>query len=108
MALAVTIASKRVVGDRRRVEGTLNLGSYATGGVSFTAAQLGLKRLDRLIIPELRFIGAAGAANIRLLVADLTNSKILAYTIAAAPPTEVANATDLSTMTIPFEAIGTL
>lgn len=106
MPIAVTTTSKRVVSDRRRHQGTIAIGVYATGGVAFAAKDFGLNKLDELIVPEAGFLGAASAANFRHLAVDRTNKKIMVFTTTAGAITEVGNGTNLTTLVVPYEAIG--
>lgn len=86
MAITPRITQPRGTdGNRRKTYGTLNLNTYATNGVAFTATMVGLKTVDFIVFEEV-------ASGHRLLH-DRTNSKIKALVAAG---TEVPNATDLS------------
>lgn len=93
-------------GDHQMSVASINLGTYATGGSSFTPALLGLdQRID--------FLNPGAAAGYEFQV-DYTNSKILAYRQkdpanaggADIPLTEVANGVDLSAVVVRAFAIG--
>jgi hypothetical protein len=73
--------------------------SYATGGESLKPADVGLRQISNVIpVGAARKTDATSAVNVSY---DHTNQKLVAYNSAAAgaAPTEVANATDLSTYT---------
>lgn len=76
MSIAVTIESKRVVGDRRRHAGTLNLGNpYAAGGIAYTASNFGLDKVEQLWVEHVGFLGTASVANMRFAVIERTTNK---------------------------------
>ncbi len=84
---------------KRRTEGIYTgPASYATGGESISAAALKLGQVHVVL-----FEAASNGTVIILLRYDYTNSKVKAFDMAGA---EIANATDLSTYTARFEAIG--
>lgn len=98
MAITRTVLHTVIFGNKRvhifRVVDT----SYATGGISMTAALCGMSALDVLIpIP-------AGAVTTWSCVWDYTNNKILVYT--TADGAEVVATTDLTTGPIYVLAIG--
>lgn len=70
MAATITREDTKWSLGQLKVLGTLNLGSYATGGVSVTAGLFGLSRIEDLIIDP------AGGYTFEF---DKTNSKIKAY-----------------------------
>ena len=86
---------KTIAGNRRLVTGKINMSSsYATGGDSLNLENaLGLNTLESVVISP------AGGYT---LEADLANNKIKAY----AGSTEVTAATDLSTVSAFFQAVG--
>lgn len=110
MAINITgVRSKDVAGVRRR-----NIGNYVgpvsyanPGGDVLTAASLGLAVIEKFSVPQLA--SDANGAAIRGLTlvyaADGTTVTVRWYTDVAAS-TEVANAVDLSTYSVRFEAIG--
>lgn len=100
MPATVTITNKGVAGNRRLHTGTMNLGSYATGGVPITPSTFGLWKLEDLNLPA----GLLGGTP-RSFAMDWTTG---AYKIMAFAPggTEVPAATDLSTMLVRFSARG--
>lgn len=81
------------------VFGTINLGSYATGGVAITPQLFGLTQLVHLDLSQ-----ASG----RTYEWDQVNSKVKAYRNAAGAGdlAEVGNAVDLSATSIRFMAYG--
>jgi hypothetical protein len=84
---------------KRRTEGIYTgPASYATGGESILAGALKLGQVHLVL-----FEPASNGTVIILLKYDYTNSKVKAFDMAGA---EIANATDLSTYTARFEAIG--
>src|SRR5688572_11065618 len=52
MASTITLTGDWMVsmGNRRQTSGTGNLGTYSTNGIAVTAAQVGLGRIDSLVI----------------------------------------------------------
>lgn len=52
MGLTITLTGDWLanIGNRMQTNGTGNLGTYATGGIAVTAANLGLGRIDSLVI----------------------------------------------------------
>lgn len=98
MASTLTVSTPRGTdGNRRKVYGTINLGSYATNGVAVTARQFGLKTID--------FVQFETLVNGTTFVYDRTNLKVKAFVAAG---TEVPNATDLSgaSSTLRFMVVG--
>ena len=96
--MSATISSKTsyIPGARRHVEFNFALdNSYATGGYSITAANLGLKTIKRLTAePKSGYVFSYDYTNKKLIVyqGDNTNA-------AAAPGVEVSSTTDLSAVT---------
>lgn len=85
MALAVVPVRTFVIGDRREVIADVTFdNSYTTGGLSLTAAQLGLTAADVVI--------ATSAITGQTFPYDYAGSRLLAFAGAA----QVANGTDLS------------
>jgi len=102
MALSVTIADRSVTGSKRRVTGTLNMGSYATSGVAYTPEQFGLFNVERLRVePKL---GTGSVLN--LFRPNYSGRLILGYL--GSTGAEISNSTDLSTTpgALDFEAVG--
>jgi len=94
MALAVVQKRYLDLGNSKGViVGITFDSSYPTGGEDLTAAQLGLSQVDALIEAG---VGSAGY-NFRFV-----SGKLLAYN----GTTEIANATNLSTVAPDFLAIG--
>lgn len=50
MASSMTVSDKYAVGNKLQRNGTGNLGTYATGGIAVTAAQLALSVIDELMV----------------------------------------------------------
>jgi hypothetical protein len=101
MAITVTDLKKQVVGDEREHSGSLDVGTYAAGGVSFTPATFGLNKLRHL---EVQAVGWTGAA-VRLVALEFAASKLRVWD--AATPTEIG-AVDLSAMKLRFMARGSI
>ena|SRR3990172_684870 len=71
MALTVAITRRITAGDQHIVTGTIAFdSSYPTGGESFTAANLGLRTVDLMVLQQTKGI---------VFEYDYTNSKVLAY-----------------------------
>lgn len=80
MALTVAVTRRVVAGNQYIVAGTIAFdSSYPTGGESFTAADLGLRIVDMMILQS----GSSGFA----YEYDYTNSKVLVYSQGAAHAT---------------------
>ena len=129
MALTVAITERTVMGNKRVNRGTIAFdSSYPTGGEAFTAANMGLKTLDRiefenqlgymyqfdytnnlvLVYVQGVAIGSAGALTIDdYLLTGVGSSTTVAIGLDAAattpvlfgPMKEAASTTDLSTLT---------
>jgi len=103
MAASVSITTgPEVPGSRKEVVGVITSdSSYATGGEAVTLAQLGLSRLDYLIV-------TAGIGYLPTWDGSLTAPKVLLYrqTAATSAFIEVPSATDMSATTVRFYAIG--
>ena len=103
MAASVAItAGPEVPGNRKQVIGVITFdSSYATGGEEVTLAQLGLSRLDYLIV-------TAGIGYLPTWDGSLTTPKVLLYRQTAATNAliEVPSTTDMSATTVRFLAIG--
>lgn len=111
MAVTFTNVKKVAAGNHNRVTGTITgPASYTTGGETLTAQQIA----DLTTVPvsggnrsttslaSIRFFDAeVEPANLRSLVLDRTNLKVL-FTVAGA---QVASTTNLSAVSINFEAI---
>lgn len=111
MAVTITIDKQDVHGTEAVITGSMTLGTYATNGVGAEASPsvatmakaLGLTTLRKFEIPALSFLGAPSAANCRLTAWDSTNGKVIAMALGG---TEIANATDLSTLVVYFRGTG--
>lgn len=85
---------------RGHVFGTLNLGTYATGGVAVTPQQFGFNAtLEHLDV-------AQSAGTVFEWVASSNKVKAFQNAAGAGPLAEVANATNLGSITPRFLAIG--
>jgi len=103
MAASVSITTgPEVPGNRKEVVGVITFdSSYATGGEAVTLAQLGLSRLDYLIV-------TAGIGYLPTWDGSLTSPKVLLYrqTAATGAFVEVPSTTDMSATTVRFIAFG--
>lgn len=100
MALTLANLSYSVAGNKRRTTGRITFdSSYPTGGESLTPGQLGMFSIDYLSAEPIE----SSTPAIREVVYEVANNRLVAFTEAFA---EVANATDLSTFSCRFEAIG--
>jgi hypothetical protein len=103
MAASVSITTgPEVPGSRKEVVGVITFdSSYATGGEAVTLAQLGLSRLDYLVV-------TAGIGYLPTWDGSLTTPKVLLYrqTAATGAFAEVPSTTDMSATTVRFLAIG--
>ena len=103
MAASVSITvGPEVPGSRKEVFGVITFdSSYATGGEAVTLAQLGLSRLDWLMVN-------AGAGYLPVWDGSTTTPKVLLYrqTAATGAFVEVPSTTDMSAVTVRFKANG--
>jgi hypothetical protein len=103
MAASVSITTgPEVPGSRKEVVGVITFdSSYATGGEAVTLAELGLSRLDYLVV-------TAGIGYLPTWDGSLTTPKVLLYrqTAATGAFAEVPSTTDMSATTVRFLAIG--
>lgn len=109
--MAVTLNNVRrvITGNAVRIVGSVTgPASYTTGGETLTASQIraltdgdSTTSLAGTNSGPLAFDSEVEPANLRALVLDRTNKKML-FTVAGA---QVANATNLSAVTINFEAV---
>lgn len=103
MATSVSITTgPEVPGSRKEVVGVITFdSSYATGGEEVTLAQLGLSRLDYLVV-------TAGIGYLPTWDGSLTTPKVLLYrqTAATGAFAQVPSTTDMSATTVRFLAIG--
>jgi len=103
-ATLTTTTGRSAAGTRYLREGTLNLGTYATGGIAVTKATFDL--WHSLVDLEVRPSGG--------YVPEYVGGKVKVYDQkdpaasggADIPLPEVANATDLSAVNFPFRAEG--
>lgn len=105
MAASVSITTgPEVQGSRKETVGVITFdSSYATGGEAVTLAQLGLSRLDYLIVTAVNgnipaWDGSTSSPKIKLFWVDTTTD--------GAPMAEVVSTTDVSSTTARFLAIG--
>lgn len=103
MAASVSITTgPEVPGNRKEVVGVITLdSSYATGGEAVTLAQLGLNRLDYLMV-------TAGIGYLPTWDGSTSSPKVLVYrqTAATGAFVEVPSTTDMSATTVRFFAVG--
>lgn len=79
----------------------VNLGTYATGGVSVTVSQLGLSSMEDVIVRPRS--STAGGISVMTTTYDTVNQKILCYDDTG---TQTSNSSDLSPLTIRVIAFG--
>ena len=109
MAFTVTRTSRNVVGSMVQITGTLAFdSSYATGGESITAAELGLSSIVSLKVDP---YGAVVYAWYPTTAAPALSGKIKAYwtgSTTSGALAEVTNTGNLSSTSnaVPFEAFG--
>ena len=96
-----TPIKQRTLQDLTISVSTVNLGTYSTGGVTVTPTQLGLSKVVTAI-PKVQSSSGATADACHFIY-DESTQKILAYDTTA---TQVANATDLSNVTLRVTAYG--
>jgi hypothetical protein len=102
MASSITLAGDWMlsVGNRRMVVGSGNLGTYTTGGIAITPAQVGLGTIDYFDISQ------SGGYTFEYIP---SSGKMKAYWdsgSAGAVLSEVTNATNLSSTVFQFEVTG--
>jgi hypothetical protein len=110
MALSLTKVTKTTFGNKRIAVYDVTFdSSYATGGESLAASDLGLKVVEQLVTDG----GAKNSSGTSLVPVryDYTNAKLQAYRYDGASAgkaflEEVASAVDLSTFTVRVTAIG--
>jgi hypothetical protein len=111
MAVTITNLKRIAAGNYTRVVGTITgPASYTTGGETLTAAQIatlttvpvsGGNRSTTSLTSLLTFDSETEPANLRSIVLDRTNVKVKFV----AGSTEVASTTNLSAVSINFEAV---
>lgn len=103
MALTTTInTGPEVPGNRKITTATITFdSSYATGGESVVISDLGLQRLDHLVVD-------AGAGYLAKWDGSTTAPKILLYrqTAATSALVEVPSTTDMSAISVKVLALG--
>ena len=98
MASSVTLVEITQSGNKYRTHGTMNLGTYAAGGVAITARNLGLS-----VIEVLNITGAGGY----VFEFDRSNLKIKAYEAGAdSAALDEVGSTDISAAEAEWEASG--
>lgn len=100
--MAITISSVKVRSkhDYTVTVTNVNLGTYATGGVSVTPQDLGLERVDHTII-TIKSVAGSTASQAVQFEYNQTTQKIISYTSENA---ETTNATNLSNLTLTVRA----
>lgn len=101
MAATITPVKPRFKNDYTISVSTVNLGSYATGGLPLPTSQLGLSKVDDVIIKLQSSVGTTSDAC--KFYYNENTQKILVYTSLNA---EVADAVDLSNLTLRLTALG--
>jgi len=99
MPTVVTVTDQVSIGNLTERRGTLTLGTYVTGGVPISAAQLGFSTFSATTFDCPSIVLLAGVP-IWLVV---TAGKIMAFDKTG---TEEANGTDLSGAVVPFNVRG--
>jgi len=103
MSAIVTITHQHSAADEWETSGTMSPGVYATGGVPFTPRQFGFTTLRTVFFPSVNYWEyTPGSFTTVTGVIDWKNLKLLMYS----GQTENVNATDMSTLMIPFTARG--
>jgi hypothetical protein len=100
MASTITLSGDYMtsVGNRIMTHGTGNLGTYSSGGIAVTAAQLGLG------VVEILNLEAAGGYLFRW---DKANGKVMAYqSDDAVDPLDEVGSTDISAVVFRWNAFG--
>jgi hypothetical protein len=102
MAVSVSLDQRpKAVGDEMRVRATVTMdSSYATGGESLTAKELGLRYVN-FAIPTVSAVG--GTVNVAQAYYDKSTEKLKLFD---ETPAEVANAADVSGIKIQVVAFG--
>ena len=100
MAVTVSGLSFSIAGNKRRVTGIITLdSSYVTGGETVTPNSIGLASIDVLTPNQ----PANSTTAMRGVSYKTATNKVIVYDDAFA---EIANGTDLSAFSFPFEAVG--
>lgn len=100
MASSITLSGDYRVslGNRIMTMGTGNLGTYAAGGIAVSAAQVGLGRIESLVVEP---VGGY------VFSYDKANGKVLAYqSDDAVDPLDEVGSTDISASIFRWTAIG--
>jgi len=83
MASTITLTGDWLVsvGNRKQTKGTGNLGTYATGGIAVTPAQVGLGIIDSFIVnPAGGYVFTYSAGKVLAYWTGASNSAVLAET----------------------------
>ena len=105
MALTFSIDDTQLVGNKRQKSGTVTFdSSYATGGETFTAADVGLSAITDVDVADASGYNvfwnrSTTAPTLQVFQGDNTNA-------AAAPGIQVPNATNLSTLVARIRVTG--
>lgn len=102
MAATITPVKPRFKNDYTISVSTVNLGTYATGGISLPTSQIGLSKVDDVIIKLQSSLGSTSTSACKFYYNPDTQ-KILSYTSLNA---ELADAVDLSNLTLRLTAFG--
>lgn len=102
MALTYAIAETYTSGGKRRVNGTATFdSSYVTAGEPFAPTAIGLVALTDLKVGPGQNAATTGLVPVWNRSTTAPTVRVLDFA-----GTEIANATSLATLVVPFEAIG--
>lgn len=106
MASTVSSVSVHKSGDQFKTDGTFNLGTYTTGGITITAGQVSLTQIEDIIINK-----SNGYTFSPSLASGGTYATVVAYNAdyaatATGALIQVATGTDLSSVSLTFVAHG--
>jgi len=100
MPVVATVTDQVSVGNLTERRGTLSLGTYATGGVTVTPALLGFSTMSTNTLDLPSIVLNAG---VPIWLVPTAGGKVLVFDKTG---TELAAATDLSAIAIPFSIRG--
>lgn len=109
MALTLSKVSSTVVGNKRlKIYDVTFDSSYATGGESLTASDVGLRKVEHVAGSNL---AVSSTPTAYFTSYDYTNAKLLAFTLptptgAAIAAVQVTGTTDLSAFTVRLSILG--
>lgn len=111
MASTITLAGDWLVniGNRNQTYGTGNLGTYATSGIAVTAAQVGLGRIDSLVIDPAggyTFEYVPSTGKVKAYVGSNSHTHVLHFQTSAAANAVTAATDQLRTAAAAFDVAG--